>query len=256
MKEQILRNLIQGRWSFRDLLPLYTLALDERCRQRRINLEIPVSAKSLAAFTSRCTKYDLREHQIIEIPQEIATFLQQNDIPGQPISLSTYEVQLRTEALDLIQYSAPESFLTWRAMDGVIRISGGDFYGASHPHLMTMILLGDKFFQVNKLDRALSLVHEMAHQELFLINTLDRLVEYGSEYNMIHAPFQGKERPPIARLHSLFALFRMVQLERQNNILLSNNLDLLVANIKSFRNGELTPYGMKVVEHIHSWTAQ
>ena len=261
MKENILDNLKSARWSFHNLLPLYNAAINQRCVKQNLDIKKPLFARSLATFTAttEACHYSYKlEQNTLKAPEGLfEDFLAKNNIPGLPIDFDSNEIQLLTDALGLMEDKSKNSYYAWEyAIEGTLRISGGDFYGASHPHVASLILLGDKFFKGSRFDQALSLVHEMGHQELFLINTLDRLVQTGSEYSMLHAPFQGKERPPIARLHSLFALFRMVQFERENGLNTSTNLDLLVANLSSFKENELTDFGSKVVENIHFWTAK
>ncbi len=257
MKEQILKNLILGNWSFDYLMPLFHEAVNLRCQTQGITSNAHLFVKSLAAFT-KIDKFDyqISNKQFVQIPITLQNFLKKNSIPGDPVPCSSNVNTTFIETINLLQKTSPQSYIAWENhIDGIVKISGGNFYGASHPHIIAVILLGDKFFNSPTRDRALSLVHEMGHQELFLINTLDRLVQQGFEYSMLHAPFQGKERPPIARLHSLFALFRMVQFERENGILRSNNYDLLCDNIQSFRDGELTPFGLKTVESICAWAS-
>ncbi len=98
---------------------------------------------------------------------------------------------------------------------------------------------------------AVSLIHEMGHQELFLINLLDRLVNSDFDYNLVHAPFQGKERPPIGRLHSLFDFFRMIQFERSANLNCVRHEELYLETENSFENGELTFFARELIESIH-----
>lgn len=238
-------------------MPLFHEAVDQRCQKLGTIQNVYLFVKSLKAFTN-IDIFDVKifEKQLVQIPHSIQNILEANGIPGVPAPYSSECTLAVFEAVNLIRQTSPQSYISWDThIEGIMQISGGDFYGASHPHIMSMILLGDKFYQASIMDRALSLVHEMGHQELFLINTMDRLVQRGFEYNMLHAPFQGKERPPIGRLHSLFALFRMVQFERENGIFQTNNHDLLRANLESFCGDELTPFGAKAVESIRLWAS-
>jgi hypothetical protein len=88
----------------------------------------------------------------------------------------------------------------------------------------------------------------MAHQELFLVNLLDRLVNEPWDYNQVHAPFQGIKRPPIGRLHSLWALYRMVQFQRSTGNVNQKHQNLLRQNVKAFEDQELTSFAKKLVE--------
>jgi len=128
-----------------------------------------------------------------------------------------------------------------------IKVQGAVFRSASHPHMLGSILLSDRINTMDAPQLAVSIVHEFAHQELFLLNFLDRLVVSGFEYNEIHAPFQGRKRPPIGRLHSLWALFRMVQFERKAGLPYERHTQLLIENSKAFEHGELTDFAQYLV---------
>lgn len=101
---------------------------------------------------------------------------------------------------------------------------------------------------------AVSIVHEMAHQELFLFNLLDRLVRTEADFNLVHAPFQGVVRPPIGRLHSLYALFRMVEFEKQAGLPHERHQQLVFDTIDSFKKFELTDFAKRLVQSIGTRT--
>jgi len=129
-----------------------------------------------------------------------------------------------------------------------IRIQGVNFRSASHPQLFGLIVIGDGVQSLNALQLGVSVVHEIAHQELFLVNLLDRLVREPFDYNEVHAPFQGVKRPPIGRLHSMWALYRMVQFQQISGEVSQRYQDLLRKNVEAFEDQELTPFGWKLVE--------
>lgn len=139
-------------------------------------------------------------------------------------------------------------------ISGFIYLKDQQFRGASHPHLLSLIMIGESFFKLTETDMSLSIVHEMAHQELFLINTVDRIVQSKFEENLLEAPFQRALRPPLTRMHSLFALYRMVQFERECGVAASKNANLLNRNLESFLPSELTPFGSGMVDSIRKWT--
>lgn len=101
---------------------------------------------------------------------------------------------------------------------------------------------------------AVSIVHEMAHQELFVFNLLDRLVQAEADFNLVHAPFQGTVRPPIGRLHSLYALFRMVDFEKQAGLPSEKHEQLIFDTIRSFQDFELTDFAKRLVQSIQMRT--
>ena len=99
---------------------------------------------------------------------------------------------------------------------------------------------------------ALSLVHELGHQELFLLNLVDRLIQASSDYTLAHAPYQGKLRPPIGRLHSAHALFRMIQFENgSNSSRQQRHQRLLNETIETFAESETTPFAWKLLHEVY-----
>ena len=129
-----------------------------------------------------------------------------------------------------------------------VRVRSVNFRSASHPQIFGLILIGDGALELTAKQLAVSIVHELAHQELFLINLLDRLVNQPFDYNEVHAPFQGTKRPPIGRLHSMWALYRMVQFQKIQNETDQKYQELLLKNVEAFEDQELTPCGKKLVE--------
>jgi HEXXH motif-containing protein len=115
-----------------------------------------------------------------------------------------------------------------------------------------LILIGDGVHDSKRAKQlAVSVVHELAHQELFLMNLLDRLVNQPFDYNEIHAPFQGTKRPPIGRLHSYvgactvwfsFKKYKTGETDQKYQELLTDKIS------EAFEDQELTPFGKKLVE--------
>lgn len=129
------------------------------------------------------------------------------------------------------------------------------FRSASSPHAFGCIFFGENMDRLSHKDLAVSIVHEMAHQELFLFNVLDRLVQAEADFNLVHAPFQGVVRPPIGRLHSLYALFRMVEFEKQACLPYERHEQLVFSTIDSFQSFELTDFAKQLIQSIKARTA-
>lgn len=129
-----------------------------------------------------------------------------------------------------------------------IRAKGASFKGSSHPHFQGVMFIGDGVSDLTIESLAISIVHELAHQELFLINLLDRLVNQNYDFNEIHAPLQGRARPPIGRLHSLWALYRMLQFQNLIGVDNEKHQKLIKENISAFTDGELTEKGNALVK--------
>lgn len=144
------------------------------------------------------------------------------------------------------------SYVNSREVSGldikVASVENGEFKGASHPFFMGLLFLNySKMKNENVL--AMSIVHELAHQELFLLNMLDRLVTNSSNPKLIHSPYQGKERPTIGRLHSAHALFRMIKAGKiKNDPSTNEHIRYLKDTIVTFNKDELTELGSYLID--------
>lgn len=122
-----------------------------------------------------------------------------------PISLSSWRKEQVQNAESFVGQHAKHTrqhIEKW--ISSYLLVENVSFRSASSPHAFGCIFFGESMNRLDYKNLAISLVHEMAHQELFLINLLDRLVEENADYSLAHAPFQGIVRPPIGRLHSLY----------------------------------------------------
>jgi hypothetical protein len=135
-----------------------------------------------------------------------------------------------------------------KSATAILKCNGVRFRSASHPHIMGLILLGPELFSNSTLEIAVSLIHELAHMELMLINMVNRLVNEEFDDHETFAPFQSRSRPPIARLHSLWALYRMVQFQKMAGLDVSRDMNLLKENAKAFSEGELNEMAEFLVE--------
>lgn len=144
----------------------------------------------------------------------------------------------------------PASFPSSEIIREVVWVEGVKFRGASSPRAMTAVFFC-KENVVTSRELAISIVHEMAHQELFCFNLLDPLVPGGQEKH-IHAPLQGVARPPMGRLHSAHALFRMITLEKiiAPELVTKHSLHLF-QTIKTFADEELTDFGHRLVHEVY-----
>lgn len=134
------------------------------------------------------------------------------------------------------------------AVELFIKVDNVSFRSASHPHILGVIFLGNRIYELSEKQLAVSIIHELAHQELFLLNLMDRLVVKDFDHNEIHAPFQDRKRPPIGRLHSLWALNRMVKFEFKAGLDWTRHYKTLLENCKAFEEGELTTVGKLLVK--------
>lgn len=137
-------------------------------------------------------------------------------------------------------------------ISGYYFIDNGVFRTASLPHALGLIFLSDKFWSLNEDEMVIAIAHEIGHQELFLINTIDRLVNSSHDKNMIYAPLQQKNRPPIGRLHSFFALFRMYEVSKKLKleIYIKKYRLLIEQNYNSLAQDEFTSFGNELIHSI------
>jgi HEXXH motif-containing protein len=129
--------------------------------------------------------------------------------------------------------------------------AGEDGVAGSSPRFLGCILVPAKYFERPAAALAGELVHEMAHQELFVLNAFDRLVQPSADNVMRYSIFAGVRRPTIGRLHAAHAIFRMIQVARateQGSRLLRGQLRLTT---RTFRSDDLTPFAQRVVRDVY-----
>ena len=256
LSERILVALENGEWCLQDIAPSF--------RRRLANgLQLDPLAKSISAL---CMGYYGKVHPKNILIPHMSRAIDPNQLSVDAKNLieatfvgnyegsfvCAFETETRRklqEALMIVeQANQGLSAVRESNIAGFIRVAGVNFRSASHPHIFGLILLGDGVLEQSDQQLAVSVVHEMAHQELFLVNLLDRLVNEPWDYNQVHAPFQGTKRPPIGRLHSLWALYRMVQFQRSIGNINRKYQDLLRQNVEAFEDQELTSFAKKLVE--------
>jgi hypothetical protein len=164
--------------------------------------------------------------------------------------LNNNKSDLLQSALKIIEQTAPSTYNELiNLIDTFVVLDTDGFRSASHPHFIGALFIK---IQNSPMLLATSIIHELAHQELFLINFIDRLVNVKFDYNEIHSPFQNRPRPPIGRLHSAHAIFRMLQFDIQADL---NNQqkykDLLENTILTFNEDELTSFSWSLIHEVY-----
>ncbi len=263
-QRSILAAVERGDWVFDFLAPRFQSLLSERIAKkfsiciREASSFSMLKSTALAygelndcerlsfAVGSRCISFDELSDRDRSALAHITGRVYADRAPG---AFSSGDREALAAAIACLNERAPASArILEKFVQNVVKVDDVPFRSASYPRAQGCIFLGEKAFRMSPEALATSLVHELAHQELFLVNLIDRLVCAERDYNLVHAPFQGKCRPPIGRLHSFYALFRMIQFGRQIGGANKYHEDLLAATIDSFQVGELTPFCQLLVE--------
>lgn len=269
---RILHTLQQGHWVFEDLGPAFRKALIDRIFQRSLpaNGIIRESLETWPLYCLACVAYDVI--QTVPVSEEarsdpfvgLETVSQQTfwpkaanymDSRARVRAVRDPERHQLSTALERLKATRPEShrvFSHW--VEKVCMLEGRVLYGASHPHLFGVLFFDEQLFEEVPEDVPVSLVHELGHQELFLLNVYDRLVSEGADAQLAWAPFQQTERPPIGRLHSAHALFRMIQQQDAGGRSSRANRLLLRETIATFQPGELTPFASALMKQVYEPT--
>jgi hypothetical protein len=172
---------------------------------------------------------------------------------GRPTTLEKIDVahlRLLNSAVKLIEEICSDTYGALVRNVGIFCIFDSEkFRSASHPHYYGTLFL-KKIQSVEKL--AVSIVHELAHQELFLLNLTDRLILADFDQKFEMAPLQSKLRPSIARLHSAHALFRMQQFCSKGKIKQEKNYAKLLRETKeTFTGEELTHFSRELFDFVY-----
>lgn len=170
---------------------------------------------------------------------------------SQVISFSTSETDKIVAARSEVIRVAPELTSLLQTQEVYVRLDR-PFMGASHPKTFGMVFFGNFLMNQPTSQAAISIVHELAHHELFLINLIDRLIDESFDRSEKFSPLQKKSRPPIGRLHALYALFRMTQFMAVAGHEISENRQKIGETIDTFESRELTEFSQQLLEAIGS----
>ena len=263
VSNELLFSLSRGEWIFGSLLPLFREALINRLRSGQGHTDLGQLP------TSFLTAMVYRGLKPIEnpVPLSFPKLITHGDETGDQywnaaVRLAGYgEAKLAVlsdEWGETVQSAMKQiqkaSSLTFEALCNnvsfICSLKDVEFRGASSPHFF-----GTLFMRISTDPEqvAISMVHELAHQELFLMNTVDRLVQKNHDQQLVYSPFQKKSRPPIARLHSAHALFRMIQYQKQARIPnWTQHQSLLSETTATLKNGELSDFANNLLDAVYA----
>lgn len=260
LKEKSLILIEHGEWVFDLIGPLFREGLISRLGPSVRELKLPTMELSLNAYGVSGIEPHLLKRTGRFLDEE--AFLDRDSETLQRLAVGVYTsarpIPFSQERKSVIttaeRFIASKSMATGELVERWIStyLLLGDvhFRSGSSPHAFGCVFLGEKMDSLAFENLAVSIVHEMAHQELFLFNLIDRLVNAEADFNLVHAPFQGIKRPPIGRLHSLYALFRMVEFEKLADLPHERHQQLLLDTIHSFEEFELTDFAKRLLRSI------
>jgi hypothetical protein len=255
-KEWILSEILNGRWIAHRLAPHYQKSLVKALTSishlkaslnyftllyyGRISSPSKLDGLELEKFFNPVTS----SQDLIDVFSRIAV-----EIFGEGCGIKAFS-ECEIERLDAAMARAKE---IWADDSDVFTLStlfvrvNQAGLGASFPQSFGTIYYGNRLTDIASESLAISLGHELAHHELFLINLYDRLVVPEFDKSLRFAPLQKKVRPPIGRLHSLYALFRMIQTKRRTGSEFANDLSMFRATEDTFGKDELSPFAREMV---------
>lgn len=137
-----------------------------------------------------------------------------------------------------------------KVIEKICLIRDANLLSSSSPWGFGCIFLGESFFDQDRLDQMYTLIHELAHHELFLINLFDPLVTNDSRKSLRWSPFPKRYRPPYGRLHAGYVLFRLNYYAHYLGRRTDQFRDFLHKTLGTFESWELTDFGNHFVNHM------
>jgi HEXXH motif-containing protein len=153
--------------------------------------------------------------------------------------------------LALLKERAPHAHAAVTGWVSRIMVVQGASVSGSSPRFCGCLLLPAGLFEVPPRRFVTGLIHELAHQEVFVLNAYDRLTDPSGDDVWRFSAFAGVSRPTVGRLHAAHALFRLIQLSRQTSAGTFVNRSKLWRTLRTFRKGELTPLGQALVDEVY-----
>ena len=243
--------LTQGRWVLDELAPLFRATLLERVRPAPAAaqldlLNLTVSFYGLKPMTGAAPSQPAGDLLVASSEQELGFWDQAAATihPGARYRApSEADQRLVASCLAWFEARSPDTYAVFRRwVLRIVSLGGARFGGGSHPHLFGCVFFDEASLDSTPERLAVALVHELAHQELFLLNLFDRLVVEAADGHLVHAPLQGRPRPTIGRLHAAHALYRMQQFEADCGLDADSSRRLLHATAETFEEWELTAF--------------
>ncbi len=253
----IIGELQAGRWVIPRLIGVFEQALVSRL-DPSIASEWPLFIKT-AAYYRILDDLELKfnvefQTSINGLSIDVNNKFTRASVPGYEPLPQTQVSKIEVDRIwtCLVEYDRSLSEIFNSTITNTLVVSGCSFKAASSPLIFGCLIASQALMKVSKEELALSLVHELAHHELFLINTTDRLVAAEGDQNFKYAPLQKKNRPTIGRLHSAHVLYRMIQFQESIEINADKNKQLLEQTCQTLKSDELTQLANMMIEKVYS----
>lgn len=260
----LIQRLSDGSWLFDELVPPF---LNKLANSERLSF---LKGRPVPSYVATLAYYRVLPEDAVLEALDVAAF--DGRAPAHPGSRTVWSRLARTvsEQSSLAELTEAQRAILlncWSELanlnvshgrefanivNAMIPLEDSGFGAASTPRLFGCIFITRRWLDQSFEKRMTSLIHELAHQELFLVNLVDRLVHSSSDYSLAHAPLQGTERPPIGRLHSAHALFRMRNLQMSAGWEHTETNRLLAETCRSFTGDELTPFAAEIVSKVYA----
>lgn len=252
--DDVIENLKNSAWNFQLILPIYLSTLHKSEFVANWT-RLPVFYKSMLHFKK------ITHVQPPRTPKgKIYNPLTLHDSASQDYikqvfgincvcnSIGRKELEDINKATKMLEEKDHETYKNFYSFaDGLSVITGSTFRSGTHPHIWGLIFLNNDYIKSESRKVALSIVHEMGHLELYLINSLDRMIAPGEEKNNKFSPFQQRARPPLGRLHSAHALYRMILSNLSTEEEKNEFRRILCDTCKTFDEEELTPFAKEIL---------
>ncbi len=250
-------QLGNGQWVIDTLLPLFREALEAA---------VGKSGQALTALTM--LRYRLVETPPPELIGGPEFLVEQRDDPATRsfwdraaghIKMDTRyrpageaeSVSVRA-ALDFMNAADPNAYAALRCcIRHIVLLEGAPFGAKVHPWFFGCIFCHEHTLSTAPEEMSVTLMHELAHHELFLINLVDRLIALVADQDRRSVPWTSRKRPTIDRIHEAHAFFRTVRYQHLTGSESFHPAYLLGKAITTLPPQALTPFGAHLVHEIY-----
>ncbi len=250
--DKIKERLQQGGWTFDLIWPAFRQSLEKKISQKGLPFPFLTANYYRQLEIPKNWEPKIKENPFCVIDSSVGEGVPFWNVACEVVfkgtKLGTFpkgaEVQIR-HALSEIELAFPTLKKDFETYSNCLVVYQGEdrakYDSGSQPHFAGALFMHERTLLSPTL--SWSLVHEMAHQELFGLNLADRLVTEVGDDHWEFAPFQKESRPTLGRFHAAFALYRTIQLNEKIGKSTAEEKQLLLQTLSTFRDGDLTYLG-------------